>query len=75
MVVGRVRRHALQAASETYRAASEGRELIADLADGFGIKVRGDKNAISGILDIMAGKEADLPFRISIDPTVDNDES
>lgn len=70
-MIGRVRRQAFAAASEAYAAASEGRDLIADLADGFGVRVTVDANAIKSLFKIMKGEPGDLPLTIKIDPSVD----
>jgi hypothetical protein len=74
-MMGPVRRKAMAAAQEAYAAASDGRDLIADLKDGFAAEVQIDwdlivsqfKLALSGQLK---GK-GKLPFKLIIDPTID----
>lgn len=46
--------------------------LLADLADGVGVKIHVDANAVKTLMDMfLAGKECDLPFTVKVDPTVD----
>lgn len=71
-MIGRVRRQAMASAQQAYAAASDGRDLIADLADGFGIRVRLDDHAartLAGML--LKGHGGDLPMTIIIDPRID----
>lgn len=77
MVLGPVRRKAMQAAQEAYAAASDGRNLVADMADGFGLKpiVDWDK-ATEQIKLAFAGKlkgKHPFPVEFIIDPTVDKE--
>ena len=74
-MIGRVRRTAFAAASQTYAAATEGRSLIADLQDGFGLELEveiGD-DAAKKLVGILAGNGGTLPLKLvaKIDPTVD----
>lgn len=75
MVVGPVRRQAMLAAQEAYAAASNGRNLIADLADGFGLKAVVDwdeatKQIKSALAGQLKGKHP-FPVEFTVDPTVD----
>lgn len=70
-MIGRVRRQAFAAASQAYAAASDGRDLIADMADGFGVRVTFDAHAVKAMFKLLKGEPGDLPLTITIDPTVD----
>lgn len=78
MVIGPVRRRAMQAANEAYAAASGGRNLVADLADGFGLKAVVDWDAATEqIKAALTGKlkgKHPFPVTFTVDPTVDNDD-
>lgn len=75
MVIGVVRRRALAAANQAYAAASDGRDLVADLQDGFGadLELELDENAVSKLMGLMRGEPGTLPIKakIRIDPTID----
>jgi len=71
-MIGRVRRQAMAAAQQAYAAASDGRDLIADLADGFGIRVRLDDHAAKTLAGmVIHGRGGDLPMTVVIDPRID----
>jgi hypothetical protein len=65
----------MAAASQAYAAASEGRSLIADLQDGFGvdIELEIDEHAIGKLLSIAAGNPGTLPVKakVMVDPSID----
>jgi len=74
-MLGPVRRKAMAAAQQAYAAASDGRDLIADLSDGFAAEIEVDWDLISGLVkQAMLGQlkgKGKLPFKLIIDPTVD----
>jgi len=50
-------------------------DLVADLQDGFGVRVSLDADAIKKIFAAFTSKEGcDLPFTIKVDPTIDTKE-
>jgi hypothetical protein len=73
--MGPVRRKALAAAQQAYAAASDGRDLFADLKDGFAAEVEIDWDLVASQFQLaltgqLKGK-GKLPFKLIIDPTVD----
>ena len=71
-MIGRVRRQAMAAAQQAYAAASDGRDLIADMADGFGIELQLDDNAARTLAGmVVSGRGGKLPMRVVIDPRID----
>jgi hypothetical protein len=74
-MIGKVRRQAFAAASQAYAAASEGRSLIADLQDGFGVELEVEvaDDAAKTLAKILVGKGGTIPLKLKakIDPTVD----
>ena len=49
-------------------------DLIADMQDGFGVRVSLDADAIKKLFAAFTSKEGcDLPFTIKVDPTVDKE--
>lgn len=76
-MLGPVRRKAMQAASQAYAAASDGRNLVADLADGFGlIPVVDWDEATKQIKAAFAGElkgKHPFPVTFTVDPTIDKE--
>ena len=75
---GPVRRQAMAAAQQAYAASSEGRSLIADLQDGFGVEI--ELEITGSFLEafknlIVDGNPGTLPIKakVMVDPTEDAD--
>jgi hypothetical protein len=80
MVLGKVRRAGLAAANQAYAAATDGRNLIADLADGFALETELEitddvmaflKKIITG--DLRKGDKVPVKMNVKIDPSYDTD--
>lgn len=74
-MMGPVRRKAFAAAQQAYTAASDGRDLVADMRDGFGIELEVDWDVIvaqfqKAMLGQLKGVGR-LPLKVIIDPKVD----
>lgn len=73
--IRQIKQQAWAAAQQAYAAASDGRSLIADLADGFGIGVTADVDQIVQLVrQALAGQlkgKIRLPVDFIIDPSVD----
>ena len=76
-MIGRVRRQAFSAASQAYAAAAEGRDLIADIQDGFGVEVDIDEarmvacSYLHQLIDILA---SDAAIMVERHPWLEEDE-
>lgn len=66
-----IKQQAWVAACEAYAAASDGRSLVADFADGFGVRFHFDAHAGQKLWQILKGNAGDVPVTVAVDPTYD----
>ena len=75
MGLRRLRGRLDQLQGEANQTMGLAQDLIADLQDGFGVRVSLDADAIKKLFAAFTSKEGcDLPFTIKVDPTIDTKE-
>jgi hypothetical protein len=71
----RLRARLDQVQGEANHTMGLAQDLIADLQDGFGVRVSLDADAVSKLFKAFTSQSGcDLPFTIKVDPTIDTKE-
>ena len=74
MGLRRLRGRLDQLQGEANQTMGLAQDLIADLQDGFGVRVSLEADAVKKLFAAFTSKEGcDLPFTIKVDPTVDKE--